>query len=173
MNVHFSYLHWMLNFSLHFHNNFHLIWFPWGLQRVFIFKTFFFRCNGLYSGADLCAHREQSVSGGQPKARLSQAKLAVWISIRVGWWNRAGIRRSSPLAWLPIEEELFGDWPSVVDVGLKLNRLDRAGVFPCLLPYWLCAQCSASGATIEARLYQCKRACLLLHPSSWSSPTPL
>lgn len=73
--------------------------------------------------------------------------------------NQEGIKRSSPQAPLLIEEELFVDRPSVTDIGPKLNRLDQAGLFPCLPPIWLYAEWAPSKPTIRAFLRQSKRPC--------------
>lgn len=55
-------------------------------------------------------------------------------------------------AWRAVGEELFIDRLSVIDIGLKLNRLAQAGKFPCLLP----SRILLNEQTAEVpSLYQC------------------
>lgn len=59
-------------------------------------------------------------------------------------------------AWRAVGEELFIDRLSVVDIGLKLNRLAQAGKFPCLLAFCILLNGQTAGA--QAKYHRCTSA---------------
>lgn len=84
VNVHLSHLPIIVNFPLHILAHFYPFWLKSWPTEVWEGVCSFFLS---VIDSDLCACWERSVSRGQ----LSQAKLAVWISISVRWRNQTEV----------------------------------------------------------------------------------